>query len=194
MNASAIDDAQVRLVQLRHDEWGQFGLSAASAATALALTYLYRPLALPFLVGAGCILAVGARTLWLRWDLVERLSGERDAYAIPEVFAFAARASDIEQRRWYAALIRSWLTQPPPGCERRFAAYADELEALARELEDDEVDLGTAPGVACKRLLTDPSLSALLNPALPAEDLRARISQIRAGFDVQHKDHKGGTR
>ncbi len=194
MYARAIDDAEARLVQLRHDEWARFGLTALALGAALALTQLYRPLALPVLIGGMAVGALGVRTLWLRWDLVERLSGEQDAYVIPEVLASAARAGDLRQRRSYAASIRFWLEHSPPGCEQRVAACADVLEELARELEDDAVELGTASGVACKRLLTDPALSALFNPGLPPEDLRSSVAQIRSGLAARPRDLEGGAR
>jgi len=36
----------------------------------------------------------------------------------------------------------------------------------------------------CKRLLTDFAESPLFNPALPPEEVRSRVRQIRAGFGV----------
>ena len=60
---------------------------------------------------------------------------------------------------------------------------AEELEALARELEDDELALDRAFAVACMRLLSDVSASPHFNPALPPERLRSRVRQIRSGFE-----------
>jgi hypothetical protein len=62
---------------------------------------------------------------------------------------------------------------------------AEELEALASELEDDELALDPACAVACMRLLSDLSASPLLNPALPPEELRSRVRQIRSGFEAR---------
>ena len=53
--------------------------------------------------------ALGLRALVRQWDLVERLSGERDAYVIPDVRAYASREADIERRQTFAAMIRSHL-------------------------------------------------------------------------------------
>ena len=61
---------------------------------------------------------------------------------------------------------------------------AEELEALACELEDEELALDPACAVACMRLLSDVSESPLLNPALPPELLRSRVRQIRSGFEA----------
>jgi hypothetical protein len=59
---------------------------------------------------------------------------------------------------------------------------ADELDALAAELEDDGLALDPVAAVACVRLLSDLPASPLLNPAAPVSDLRSRIRQIRSGF------------
>ncbi len=64
-------------------------------------------------------------------------------------------------------------------------AAAKELEALARDLDDRGLALDPAAAVACMRLLTGIEGSPLLDPALPPEDLRSRIYQIRSGFKVQ---------
>jgi hypothetical protein len=61
-------------------------------------------------------------------------------------------------------------------------AAAEELEALASELEDETLVLDPASAVACVRLLSDVAGSPLLDPALPAEVLRWRVSQIKSGF------------
>ena len=124
------------------------------------------------------------RALWRRWDLVERLAGEREAYVIPEVLAFAGREATLERRHTYAAQIRGELEQTGLAHWDRVMRAAEELEALACELEDDERALDPACAVACMRLLSDPSASPLLNPALPPELLRSRVRQIRSGFEA----------
>ena len=125
---------------------------------------------------------LGVRALWRRWDLLERLSGERDAYVISEVRAFASREATMERRQSFAALIRGWLRAATHANDARLLAVADELDALASELEDDDLTLEPASAVLCTRLLSDFSGSPLLNRALPSEDLRSRIRQIRSGF------------
>ena len=49
------------------------------------------------------------RTFWQRWDIVDRLADERDAYVIPEVLSYAERDACMERRSNSAALVRSWL-------------------------------------------------------------------------------------
>ncbi len=64
-------------------------------------------------------------------------------------------------------------------------AAADELEALARDLDDRRLTLDPAAAIACLRLVTGIHRSPLFNPALPADDLRSRVHQIRSGFRVE---------
>ena len=88
----------------------------------------------------------------------------------------------MERQRTFAALIRSTLRNSELGIEAQLSAEADELEALACELEDDALALDPASAVACARLLTDVERSPLLNPALPPELLCSHLRQIRSGF------------
>lgn len=82
-----------------------------------------------------------------------------------------------------AVSVRNRL-KPAPGFSLapRVAAVAEELEALACDLEDEGLELDPACAVSCLQLLTDSSESLLLNDVRPAEDTRARIRRIRGGF------------
>lgn len=131
---------------------------------------------MPLFLGGLFVGGFGVRALWRRWDLVDRLAGERDAYAISEVRARASSAATMERRRGCAASIRSRLREP------RLVLVAEELGALASELEDGELELEPAAAVACARLVTDVAGSPLLDPNLAPEDLSSRVLQIRAGF------------
>lgn len=182
MYARAVDDAEIRLRSLRREKREDFGLAACALGLAVVAAEVRPALALPLFIGGASVGALGLRALWRRWDLVERLSTERDAYVIPEVLAYAAREAEIDRRQSFAALIRSRLPQPGLVSDARVVATAEELEALARELEDGRLAFDPAAAVACMRLLTDLGESPLLNPMLPPEDLRSRIRQIRAGF------------
>ena len=133
-------------------------------------------------VGGLVVAGLGLRALWRRWDLVDRLAGERDAYAIPEVLAYASREATMKRRRTFALLIRNRLPEPIP---RRLASAADELEGLCVELEDDELALDPACAVSCMRLLSDTADSPLLDPARPPDELRSRVRQIRLGFSYR---------
>ncbi len=180
MYARAVDEAAERLHALRCEERGDFGLATVALALAVAAAQFRPALAMPLFLGGLFVGGFGLRALWRRWDLVDRLVGERDAYAISEVRARASSAATIERRRGYAALIRSRLRDP--ALQTRIARVAEELEALASELEDGDLELEPAAAVSCTRLVTDVAESPLLNRALAPEDLSSRVRQIRAGF------------
>ena len=182
MYARAVDQADVRLRELRQEERGQLALAATALASAVAATEVRPALAAPLLVGGLVVGVLGVRAMWRRWDLLERLSGERDAHLISEVRAFASREATMERRRSFAALIRGTLRAPRLDVDARVLPVADELEALASELEDADLAFEPASAVLCMRLLSDISRSPLLNQALPPEDLRSRVRQIRSGF------------
>jgi hypothetical protein len=182
MYARAVDDAAARLRELRQEECGDLGLSALALGLAVAATQVRPAFAAPLFLGGLGVGMLGVRALWRRWDLVERLAGERDAHVIPEVEAYARRESTMERRRTFAALMRKELPQPGCAVDARIAAVAEELEALAAELDDDELALDPATAVACMRLLSDVTVSPLLNRAYPPDELRSRICQIRCGF------------
>jgi hypothetical protein len=179
MYARAVDDAAVRLRKLRAEARGQLGLGTLTLGLAVAATELRQELALPFFLGGLAVIALGMRALLRRWDLVDSLAGERDAYVIPEVLAQAAKEATIERRRSYASLLRAWLREPT---ERHVRLAARELEALVRELDDEQLTLDPADAVACKRLLTELTESPLRNRGRPPEELRSRVRQIRSGF------------
>ncbi len=184
MYARAVDDAAERLRELRQEEWGQFGLGALTFGLAIAATQVYPPLALPLFFGGLAVAAFGVRAGWRRWDLVERLAGERDAYVISEVLTFASREATMERRRRFAALIRRSLRQATLEMtfEPRIIAVAEELEALASDLDDDELALDPSCAISCIRLLSDLVESPLLNQALTPQELRSRVRRIRSGF------------
>jgi hypothetical protein len=185
MYARAVEEAAIRLRELRHEEWEDLSLAALALGLAPVAAEARPAFALPLFVGGLVVGALGVRATWRRWDLVDRLAGERDAYVISDVLAYAARESTMEHRRTFAALIRSTVTQPGLAVEAQLDAVAQELEALASELEDEELALDPACAVACRRLLSDLVESPLLNPVLPPEDLRSRVLQIRLGFTTR---------
>ncbi|MEX2614402.1 MAG: hypothetical protein WD380_12555 [Gaiellaceae bacterium] len=184
MYARAVDDAAARLRELRQEEWQDLGLAALALGLAIAASQVHPALAMPLFLGGLVVGALGVRALWRRWDLVERLSGKRDAYVISEVRAHASREATMERRRTCAALIRSRLADPGLAFEARVRSAAEQLEALACELDDGELAFDPACAVACARLLSDLAESPLLNPALPSEELRSRVHQIRSGFTI----------
>jgi hypothetical protein len=188
MYARAVDDAAARLGELRREEREDLGLASLALGLAVAATQVHPELVVPLFLGGLAVGAFGLRALWRRWELVDRLAGEPDAYVISEVRAYASREAGSDKRHGYAAWIRSKVLHPEPALAPRIAAAAAELEALADELDDEDLRLEPACAVACLRLLTDLAASPLLNPGLPADDLRSRVIQIRAGFSRRGPD------
>jgi hypothetical protein len=148
----------------------------------LTATVVCPPLVLPLFLGGLTIGALGVGSLWRHWDLVDRLADDRDAYVIPEVRAYAARDARMDRRFGHAAHIRSWIEQPSLPADVRVAKFADELEDLACALEDRDLELDPASAIACRRLVSDPTVSPLLDSALPPDSLRSSIARIRSGF------------
>jgi hypothetical protein len=177
MYARAVEEGSAKLRALRHEEWQDLGLGAVAVALAVAATQVWPQLAVPLFVGGLVVGVRGVRAAWRRWDLVDRLADYVDAYVIPEVLAYASRHASMERRHTFAGFLRSRL----PTSDLRIAAVAHDLEALAAELEDDSLALDPVAAVSCMRLLSDPE-SPFLNRTAPADELRSRVLQIRAGF------------
>jgi hypothetical protein len=178
MYARAVDDAGTRLRELRREEWHDLGLAGVALALAIAATEYAPSLAMPLFIGGLAVGALGIRALWRHWDLVDRLAGEPDAYAIIEVLAYASRSTTMERRRRSAALIRHYL-------ESTSTSRPGRLECARDELEDETLELSPACAMACSRLLSEPTDSPLLNPALPQDGLRSSAARIRSGFSCR---------
>ena len=182
MHARAVEDARARLCELRREEWQDLALAGAALAFSLAATQRAPSLALPLFVGGLALGLLGIRALWRHWDLVDRLAGEPNAYTLAEVLAYASRETTMERRRTFAALIRSQLAPPR---QENIGRAAEELAALADELEDESLDLTPECGVACSRLLTEPAESPLLDPRVPQDGLHSSVRRIRSGFTAR---------
>jgi hypothetical protein len=186
VDARAVDHAAAQLRELRHAEHEDLSLAALVLALAIAAAVVRPSLALPLFAGALVVTALGVRALLRRGDLVERLAGDRDAYVLPEVLAYAVSIATMERRQSMAAMIR---TAGCPGIalEERIHATARELEALAAELTDGDLELDPACAVACLRLVSDVSSSPLLDPARPPRSW-ALVSAMfaRASGHVDH--------
>ena len=177
MYARAVEEGAAKLQALRHEEWEDLGLGALAVALAVAATQAWPELALPLFVGGVVVGVKGVRAAWRRWDLVDRLADYVDAYVIPEVLDYASRHASMERRRTFAGFLRSRLLASDP----RIAAVAQDLEALAVDLDDDSLALDPVAAVATMRLLSEPE-SPLLDRAAPTHELRSRVHQIRSGF------------
>lgn len=195
MYARAVDEAALELRSLRQDEWSSFGLGALAIGLALVATQVRPTFAIPLFLGGLAVAAGGVRAAWRHWDLLDRLTGERDAYAIPEVRARAVRAASLERRTGYAELIRaSGLDDGRRELATRERAVREELRALVAELLDEELELDPARAVLCARLASDLEQGPLPNAGRPPEELRARVRRIRDGFSPRSRDAASGRR
>lgn len=179
MIARAVEDADHRLHELRREEWEDGAVAAVAFCSALAASTVRPVFALPLFIG-GLVVAVRALLAgWRRWDLLDQLAGEQDAYVLAEVRRRAEEEADMSNRRSLSRAIRTRLEYAE---NPRIATNADQLAALADELDDPALDLDPRSAVICTRLLMDHDGSPLINPAVPAEDVRSRITQVRSGF------------
>lgn len=179
MVARAVEDADRRLHDLRQEQREEGAVGAAALALSIAASVARPEFALPLFIGGAFVAARAVVAAWRRWDLVDRLIVDRDAYAIPEVRARGEREAGMPNRRWLSLVIRSRLEL---GANPRVVANAEDLSALADELGDPQLELEPACAAACSRLLTDELASPLINYTLPADDVRSRLVQIRSGF------------
>lgn len=90
----------------------------------------------------------------------------------------------MDRRRTFAAMIRNRLDESRLDSEDGVREAAEDLEALACELENPELELEPACAVACLRMLSDLVESPFLNPGLGSSDLRSCVRQIRSGFHL----------
>jgi hypothetical protein len=142
--------------------------------------------------------AIGAGTLALRMFaavarrrlLVEQLSLEPDALAIPEVRSFAARLVSPHGRAELARDIRSMLRDAFRPASRlrclflvdRVIAHARELDSIARDLLSAGVRVDAVSAARCRWLLTQAANNPLYDRHLPDEDLGVILRGIRAGI------------
>lgn len=183
MYAWEIEAASSELRGLQHEEWEDTALAALTFVLALGATQLFPTLALPLAIGALAVALLALRAFWRHWELIDRLLLDQAAYEIQEVRTRAERSATMKNRHWLAESIRAMLKEPGYAASARVAAAAEELGALAHELDDAELSLDPACAVACERLLTDGGLSPLFNQSLPADGTGACVRQIRTGFD-----------
>jgi hypothetical protein len=185
MVARAVEKSALELKELRREEIADGALAALVFGLSLAATQsAARDLAFPLFAGAVFVLVRFVHASLVRWELVQDLLLDRDAYAIPEVRDRAEQLSSLQSRHGRAATIRHLVEAGRDGVilGGRVAACAEELSALADDLDDAELELDPLAAVLCDRLLVDGGESALYDPALPAEALAGQIRRIRSGF------------
>jgi len=179
MDARAIDDAAAELRELKATEREDLGLAVVALTASLVATHATPSLALPLFLGAVGVAVLGLRATIRRFELVQQLWSDRDAYAIRVVRDRAEREATIARRRYAAARIRAFVED---STDERIVEVETELRALVAELEDAGLALDPAAAVVCAQLLTDVTESPLLRPEKPVEELRARVRRVRAGF------------
>jgi hypothetical protein len=182
MDARTVQHAETELRELRWETRWDWLVAALALVLAVAATRFRPDLAVPLLVAGIAVGARGARALWQRWDLVDRLLPERDAYLIGEIRTRARQLATMKSRREVAESIRLLLAEPESIRPAAATKLAEELEALAAELEDEALVLDPACAVACRVLLT-PGEGPLFGATCAVEDVRARIRQARYGFE-----------
>jgi len=185
MVAREVECAAKELRAFRSEGRQQFALAAVAFGLALTASQLRPAFAVPLLFGGIGALFLGVRASARRWELIDRLALDRDAYGIPEVRERAAQAATMTSRRALASSIHILLSQPGLAAAGRVRAVAKDLETLAAELDDDGLALDPASAVACARLLDAAAESPLRNPAAAPEDIHARIVQILTGFQAR---------
>lgn len=183
MYARQVEEQSSELHELKRDELELVSLTILCFG--LALVAHGRPaLALPLLAAGlgGAVLAV--RAFWRRWDLVDRLLLEREAYEIAEVRARAECLALPDNRHSLACSIRWRLEHASAFAEPdgRLLRVVPALTALADELGDETLEFDPLRAVECERLLTDGCTSPLVNPAASVDDVYAWICRIRAGL------------
>jgi hypothetical protein len=182
MTARDVELLDRRLGELHERAVGQLALAWVAFALALVATELRRDLVIPFLIGAIALTGLGLSAFIRKTLLVEDAAVDRDTYVLDAVRRYAARLATCERRRDDADSIRRLLAQPELAIAARVEANRAELEAIADELERDELALDPVSAVALDRLLLRPEESALYNEQLPPECVRSRLVQIEAGF------------
>ncbi len=182
MVARDVEHAASSLRVLRHEARDRLGLAIFALALAIGASQLRPDFAVPFLIGGVAVLFLSLRTMLRRWELIDQLLPDRDAYMIEEVRRRAEQAASMQNRHVLATSIQWLLTHPGSGTGPRIAVATRELEMLAAELENESLAFDPACAVACERLVNNTTESPLRNPALPPDEVRSRLTQILGGF------------
>ena len=186
MAAFDLEERERTLRDLRVDGRSDLGLALLAMGAAVAATILHPPFVMPLFAAALVGLALAGRAFFRRLELVDRLLLERVAHAIPEIRREAERLASMPRRRALAQSLRTKLT-PLEGypMRERILAAADELRALADDLENEELSLDPLSAAECNAFLNDHERSPLLNDLLPEGNVRSWIRRIRFGFELR---------
>ena len=190
MTARELETAAAEIRSRSRIALERFLVSLVSAALVPAALQLSGALSVATGLGAGVLAGLGAFALTGRRLLLERLSLEPDALAIPEVRAFGERLTTPRARARLAAAITSMVGDAFKPASRlrclflvdRVAAYARELDAIARDLCSPSVRVDPVSAARCRWLLTNAAENPLYDRRLPAEELGSILQRIRAGM------------
>ena len=190
MTAREIERAASEIRGKRRTALERFVVAIVAAALVAPALQLSGALSVATALGAGALAALGALALTGRRLLLERLALEPDALEIPEVRAFGERLTTPDARARLAAAIRSMVKDAFQPASRlrclflvdRVAAYARELDAIARDLCSPTVRVDPVTAARCQWLLTNAVENPLYDRRLPAEELGSILRRIRAGL------------
>ena len=187
MDARSLDDAADRIRAKRRRLVESLALAGGSALLVWPALANDGRLAVAWAVGATFEAVAAGWFALSRRGLIERLSLDPDAYALPEVQAYGRRLVDLRRRRVLAQGIRKMTREAlRPGSlylGDRVVRHARELETLARDLAAPGTRVHPASVARCRQLLTEAAESPLYNPRLPADDIPQILRRIRAGME-----------
>jgi hypothetical protein len=186
MTTYELDKAAARLKAMR--ERRRTRLMTATAALCLAAgALLYSdPLAISFLVGVGCALALALADTYRRRELLAGLALDRQAYALPEVRRYGAGLVMLSGRQRVAAALERVLENAgtPGSCylSQRVDAFRGDIAGLASAVRAPDARVEPTSIARCWRLLTRAAESPLYNHRIPADDLGFELQRIYAGI------------
>lgn len=190
MTARELETAAAEIRARRRTALERFVTSLVAAALVPVAFQLSGALSVATGLGAGVLAALGAFALTGRRLLLEQLALDPEALDIPEVRAFGERLTTPDARARLAAAIRSMVKDAFQPASRlrclflvdRVAAYARELDAIARDLCSPAVRIDPVTAARCRWLLTTAAENPLYDRRLPAEDLGSILHRISAGM------------
>jgi len=190
MTDRELETAAAEIRSRRRTALERFTAAFVSAALVPVALQLSGTLTVATGLGAAALAVLGALALTGRRSLLEQLSLEPEALAIPEVRAFGERLTTPRGRARLATAIRSMVKDAfrprgPLGClflVDRVVAYAREFDAIARDLCSPAVEVDPVSAARCQWLLTNAADNPLYDRRLPAEELGSILRRIRAGM------------
>jgi hypothetical protein len=183
VDARRIDEATSELRDFRVDELGAIALGPPALVLSVVATQIQPALALPLFAGGLYLMARAVIAEVRRYNLVDRLSRDRDAYAIPEVAARGRRAAAMQNRRRMASSIRHAVT-----ISSRLAPCAGVLESLAADLERDDLELDPVLAVDCQELVNEGIATTTAGADGGLAEVVWRVRHICSGFTDRDGD------